>query len=117
MVGKRMEALNVKKNKDDNIYKNEALKRQDILVECQNGIIRIQMYKSQNKIVSKFVEKLRKYSILFKDILTFLGFSWLQIGFAYNIVLCCPKNQYSKNQINRIVLSHKNLLKKLKINI
>ena len=30
------------------------------------------MYKSWNKIVSKFVEKLFKYRILFKDILTFL---------------------------------------------
>ena len=77
MVGKRMEALNVKKkNKDDNIYKNVALKLWNILVECQNGIIDIQMYKSQNKIVSKFVEKLRKYSILFKDILTFLGLGY-----------------------------------------
>ena len=31
------------------------------------------MYKSQHKIESKFVEKLRKYSTMFKDILTFLG--------------------------------------------
>ena len=29
------------------------------------------MYKSRNKIVSKFVDKLRKYRILFKDLLTF----------------------------------------------
>ena len=31
------------------------------------------MYKSRNKIVNKFVEKLRKYRILFKDKLTFWG--------------------------------------------
>ena len=30
------------------------------------------MYKSRNKILSKFVEKLLKYRIIFKDILTFL---------------------------------------------
>ena len=34
------------------------------------------MYKSRNKIVSKFVEKLRKYRILFKDILTFWGLDY-----------------------------------------
>ena len=31
------------------------------------------MYKSRNKIVSKFVEKLLTCRIIFKDILTFLG--------------------------------------------
>ena len=30
------------------------------------------MYKSQSKIISKYVEKLLKYRILFEDILTFL---------------------------------------------
>ena len=34
------------------------------------------MYKSRNKIVSKFVEKLLKYRIMFKDILTFLEFDY-----------------------------------------
>ena len=34
------------------------------------------MYKSRNKIVIKFVEKLTKYRIMFKDILTFLGFDY-----------------------------------------
>ena len=34
------------------------------------------MYKSRNKIVSKFVEKLLKYRIMFKDILTFLGLDY-----------------------------------------
>ena len=31
------------------------------------------MYNSRNKILSKFVEKLLKYRIMFKDIPTFLG--------------------------------------------
>ena len=31
---------------------------------------------SRNKIVSKFVEKLNKYRILFKDVLTFLGLDY-----------------------------------------
>ena len=34
------------------------------------------MYKIRNKIVSKFVEKLLKYRIMFKDILTFLGLDY-----------------------------------------
>ena len=34
------------------------------------------MNKSQSKIVSKFVEKLLKYRIIFKDILTFLGLDY-----------------------------------------
>ena len=34
------------------------------------------MYKSQNKIVSNFVEKLLKYRIMFKDILTYLGLDY-----------------------------------------
>ena len=36
---------------------------------------------------------------------------------AHNLVLCCPRNQYYKNQINRIITSHKNLLLKVKINM
>ena len=35
------------------------------------------MYKSRDKIVTKFVEKLLKYRILFQDILTFLGLNSL----------------------------------------
>ena len=34
------------------------------------------MYIRRNKIVSKFVEKLRKYRIMFKGILTFLGLDY-----------------------------------------
>ena len=34
------------------------------------------MYKSQNKIENKFVEKLLKYRIMFKDILTFYGLDY-----------------------------------------
>ena len=33
-------------------------------------------YKSQNKILSKFNEKLLKYKIMFQDILTFLGLDY-----------------------------------------
>ena len=59
-------------NKDDDIYKSEALnwkdKRTLTHVVCQNWILMHCKY----KIVSKFVGKLIKYMILFKDILTFL---------------------------------------------
>ena len=34
------------------------------------------MCKSRNQIVSKFIEKLVKYRVLFKDILTFLGLDY-----------------------------------------
>ena len=34
------------------------------------------MYKSRNKIVSNFVEKLLKYRIMFRYILTFLGINY-----------------------------------------
>ena len=34
------------------------------------------MYKCRIKIVSQFVEKLLKYRIMFKDILTFLGIDY-----------------------------------------
>ena len=34
------------------------------------------MYKSRNKILGKFVEKLLKYRIIFKDILNFLGLDY-----------------------------------------
>ena len=67
------------------------------------------MYKSRNKIVGKFVEKLLKYRIMFEDILTFTG---LERCSAYNNVICCPRNQYAKNQINRIITSYKILLLK-----
>ena len=35
------------------------------------------MYKCLIKIVSKFVEKLLEYRIMFKDILTFLGLDYI----------------------------------------
>ena len=34
---------------------------------------------------------------------------------AYGIVLCCPRNQYSKNHMNRIIGSHEILLSKKKL--
>ena len=40
---------------------------------------------------------------MFKDILTFLRLDYKD---AYNFVLYCPRNQYSKNQINQIIISH-----------
>ena len=62
------------------------------------------MYKSRNKIVSKFIERLLLCRMMFKDILTFLGLDYRD---TYNIVLCCPRNQYAKNNINQIIKSHK----------
>ena len=56
------------------------------------------MYKSLIKIVSKFVEKLLKYRIMFKDILTFLEFDYRDVS---HIIL--------KKQINGMIMSHKNL--------
>ena len=51
---------------------------------------------------------------MFKDILTFLGLDFRDVKLT--CVLCCPRNQYLKNQINRIIRSYKSLLfKKLKI--
>ena len=35
------------------------------------------MHKSQNKTSSRFIEKLYKYRILFKDILTILGLDYI----------------------------------------
>ena len=35
------------------------------------------MYNSRNQIVSKFVEKLLKYRIMFRDILTCLGLNYI----------------------------------------
>ncbi len=57
-----------------------------------------------NKTVSKFVAKLFKYKILFKDILTFLGLDYIN---ALPIVLCCPRYQSSINLTNKIFISHK----------
>ena len=47
------------------------------------------MYKSRNKIGNKFVEKLLKYSIMFKDILTFLVLYYRDASFVtlYFVVL------------------------------
>ena len=52
--------------------------------------------------VSKFVAKLRKYRILDKDIHTFLGLDYRDS--YYNIVPFCNRNQYFKNQMNRIII-------------
>ena len=56
-----------------------------------------------------------KYGIMFIDILTFL-LDYRDALLITLYVLCCPSNP--KNQINWIIISHKNvLLKKLKINM
>ena len=55
------------------------------------------MYKSRNKIVVKFVEKLLKYRKIFKDILTFLG---LDYKVASLIILCFVGAQKSVYQIS-----------------
>ena len=71
------------------------------------------MYKSQNKIVSKFI----KYWILFKDILTFLELDYGNASLItmYIVVLGI---RIKKNKTNWITLSHNNLmLKKLKSNM
>ena len=62
--------------------------------------------------MSKFVTKLFKYRLLFKDILTFLGLNYIDPSYN-NIVPCCNRNQYSKNLMNRITISHKKVKKNL----
>ena len=53
------------------------------------------MYKSRSKIVSKFDEKLPKYRIMFKDMLTFLGLdyinAWLITSFFVVLEFSIPK--------------------------
>ena len=44
-------------------------------------------------------------------ILTFLGLYYRNASLIS--VLCCPRNQYTKNQTNRIIRSHTNLLLKM----
>ena len=55
------------------------------------------MYESR-KFDSKFVAKLY---LLFKDIITFLG-----IDYIWMLKHCCNRNKYSKNQINRIIITN-----------
>ena len=65
-----------------------------------------------NKILSKFVVK---YRILFKDILTFLGLDYRDSSL---IIVDLVVIGISTPKINRIIISHINLLlKKLKINM
>ena len=64
-----------------------------------------------DKIIRKFVAKLLKYRILFKDILTFLILDYRDatLIILYLIVIGISNK---KNQIDRMILSHKNLLLK-----
>ena len=40
------------------------------------------------------------------------------LGLDYRETFCCPRNPYSKKQINQIIITHKNLiLKELEINM
>ena len=57
------------------------------------------MCKSRNKIVGKFVEKLLKYRIIFKDTLTFLG---LEHRDAYFITLYFAVLEISIQKIRSI---------------
>ena len=71
------------------------------------------MYKSRNKIISKFVEKLLKYRIMFKDIFTFLGNNYREASLIISYFV--KKNQYS-DQMNWLVISHEKILpKKFKV--
>ena len=65
--------------------------------------------------IRKFVAKLLKYRIMYKDILTFLGLDYrvALLKILYLIVIGIKK---SKNQINRMILSHKKLFLKSKKN-
>ena len=53
------------------------------------------MYKSHNIILGKFVEKVRNYSIMFKDIMTFLGLNYrdtsLKILYFVVLAISIPK--------------------------
>ena len=66
---------------------------------------------SQN--VHKFVAKLRKYRIVQKDILSFLGFNYKAASLILNCT-SCSGNHYSKNQIKRILIHTKSCSKKLR---
>ena len=39
--------------------------------------------------------------------------SYIQRSFANKIVPCCNRNQYFKNQMNRIIITYKNCIKKV----
>ena len=74
-------------NKDDNILKSEALK----LYDRRTLTLEYTKYKCIrfDKIMRKFVAKLLKYRILFKDILTFLGLDYrdASLVIVYHIVI------------------------------
>ena len=86
------------KQRSDNIHKSSKIGRKDnrtiTLVECRN--LKNRTLISKSKHINKFVAKLCKCRIQLKDILSFLGFIIL-----YLVV----KNHFSKNQMNRIILS------------
>ena len=74
------------------------------------------MYNSRNKIVSIFVEKLIKYRIMFKDMLTCLVLDYRDASLIspYFVVLGVS---YPKIKSIRLYHTKKLLLKKVKINM
>ena len=62
------------------------------------------MYKNKQNL-KKICCKTTQIQVTVRDIPTFFGLD-------YKIVLCCPRNHYSKNQLNRINTSHEKLLSK-----
>ena len=76
------------------------------------------MYKSGSKILIKFVEKLLDTGYSLNIIYIILTFEDSIVELLRNnSVLCCPRNQCIKHQINQIIRSHKHLLlKKVKKN-
>ena len=55
--------------------------------------------------------KTADYRIMFKDILTFLGLNFRN-ALLITLYFFCPRDQYSKNQINRIII-YKFVVKKV----
>ena len=96
----KISQFNFKKNKDDNIYKSEALKLKDKRT--------LTLVEFQNKVVSKFVAKVIKYMILFKNILTYLRLDYRDASLKRLYLVVIEINILK----NRIILTYKNLLTK-----
>ena len=93
------------KQRSDNIHKSSKIGRKDkrtiTLVECQN--LKNRTLISKSKHINKFAAKLCKCRIQLKDILSFLGFDCRDASII--ILYLVVKNHFSKNQMNRIILS------------
>ena len=87
------------------------MEEQTNLNTCRVSELKNRMLMLLNKIVSKFVAKLIKYMLLFKDILTFLGLDYRDaslITLYLNVLRI--STEYSVNQINRIFLTFKTII-------